>query len=91
VSLKPARSSAPWRQNPGLLRQIIALRAYTHGRGYADDPAHQEARIREGFRNIFGSILQGAPDGMFAQATEELMARILDEMRQAAEQQRGGA
>ena len=85
--LKTARNSIPWRQVPGLLRQLMALRAYTHGGGYADDPAQQEARIRDGFGKIFDPIASGAPEGVFARATEEIIARLLDEMRHAAEQQ----
>jgi hypothetical protein len=87
--LKAARRSATWHQIPGVLRQIMALRAYTHGGGYDDDPAQQEARIRRDFDRILGTIVPGAPEGMLAQATEELIARLIDEMRQAAEEQRG--
>jgi hypothetical protein len=82
---KTARNSVPWRQVPGLLRQVVALRAYTHGGGYADDPAQQETRIRAGFGMILDTVAPDVPEGMFAQATEEIIARLVNEMRHAAE------
>jgi hypothetical protein len=89
--LKTARRSIPWRQIPGLFRQVKALRAYTHGGGYADDPAQQEARIRADFSKLLGTISPDTPESMFAQATEELIVKILDDMKQAAARQGGGA
>lgn len=47
--------------------------------------------IRGDFDRILGAIVPDAQEGMLAQATEELIAKLIDEMRQAAEKQGGSA
>jgi hypothetical protein len=84
-TFRHAAHTIRWRRIPAILRELVAVRAYIRGRGLADNPDRQEARIREGFGRVLGPLLQGAPEGMFTLAMEELVARVLDEMRRLGE------
>jgi hypothetical protein len=73
------RRSIQWREAPAALTAILALRRYTHGEGHGDNPAEQEARIREGFMKAYGLIIQDQ-DEAFQPAVDEFVAKIVREM-----------
>ncbi len=54
VFLRGACQSVSWRRIPGVLKALITTRRYANGPGRHDDPAQQEARIRECFTRPSG-------------------------------------
>lgn len=71
--------SVQWREVPTALKAVLALRKYTHGEGRSDDPAEQEARVREGFTQAFGMIVHDE-EGVFQVAVDEFIAKVVDAM-----------
>jgi hypothetical protein len=68
--------SVQWRRVPAALIAVHAMRRYLDGPGRDDDPAQQEARIREGFTTAFG-VLGLDQDRMFRVVVDEFVALVL--------------
>jgi hypothetical protein len=79
LSARGWRQSIQWREAPTAMKAILALRQYTHGEGRGDDPAVQEARIREGFTKAFRMIVQDQ-DGALQMAIDEFVAKVVHAM-----------
>jgi hypothetical protein len=87
MSIRGIRRSVRLRRIPLALRGVLALRAYTHGPGLADDPANQEARVRNGFKMVFGELIPEPPEGMFDAAIDGFVTAVLADMRDHAPQE----
>lgn len=73
------RQSVQWRKVPAALKAVRALSRYLDGPGRHDEPAQQEARVREGFTMAFG-VLGLDHDEMFRVAIDEFVALVLTRM-----------
>ena len=70
------RHSVQSRKVPAALTAIRALSRYLDGPGRGDDPAQQEARVREGFITAFGALSLDH-DEMFRVAIDEFVTLVL--------------
>jgi hypothetical protein len=68
--------SVQWSKVPAAFTAIRSVSRYLHGPGRADDPAQQEARVREGFTTVFGALSLDQ-DEMFRVAIDQFVALVL--------------
>lgn len=80
AAVKDWRESAPWRRLPEALWALVAMRRYTHGGGAADSPAAREARVREGFAEVFATMGKGESAGLFQVGIDEAVSKIVAAM-----------
>jgi len=86
MGVSAATRNLPWRRMPGLVRDILAFRAYTHRRGLANTPARREKHVRTEMARLLEILSPGLAEGM-APVMDELTALITADMNDRAGEQ----